>query len=141
MGDGVLLERLTPELAALFAERMTDGRLAPLVAVDLRLTGGAMARPVPDHGVLATLDGEICLFATGIVPTPEVGALVAQRLEELLEAVEPWATPRPFLPLRDRPGDPAEAFDPETWQRLRIARAGYDPDGVILSNRPVPLPD
>ena len=42
---------------------------SPLISVELRHTGGALARGGADHGALASIDGSICMFAVGMVST------------------------------------------------------------------------
>ena len=43
-----------------------------------------------------------------------------------------------FLPsFSSRSIDAADAFDAETTERLRAAKAAYDPDGLFVSNQPV----
>jgi hypothetical protein len=52
------------------------GACSPLVAVDLRHLGGALARPAPAAGALATVDVSFALLGGAVPVTPEAGARV-----------------------------------------------------------------
>ena len=66
----------------------------PLVSVELRHLGGALARPA--DGALDRLHGAYGLFAVGATPDAETAMAVDVALTRLLEAFGPWEADRPF---------------------------------------------
>jgi FAD/FMN-containing dehydrogenase len=69
--------------------------------------------------------------------SPEMAAAVSASLDLLAAAVKPWTAERQYLNLGDHPRPAEEFFSTEDLDRLRAARAHYDPDGILLSNRPL----
>jgi FAD/FMN-containing dehydrogenase len=112
------------------------GADSPLVFVELRRLGGALAEPGP--GALAALDGEFSLQAAGLR-----SRATDARLAMLAGALRRW-TGRPFLNFAHRP--PARAFEPAVQERLARVQARYDPSGLIrvrhgsqrVTSRPTP---
>jgi hypothetical protein len=66
IGDGALLD-VVPG-GAIDALVAVSGADTPLLSVELRHLGGAVARTGEGHGALATLEGDFALFAVGIAP-------------------------------------------------------------------------
>jgi hypothetical protein len=58
-------------------------------------------------------------------------------LDALGSAVAPWLAPRQYMNLADRPRPAEQLFDSADLARLREIRGRYDPDGLLLSNRPL----
>jgi hypothetical protein len=107
--------------------------------LELRLLGGALARPSDGDGALGTLDGAFSVFAGGPVFDAEMAAANARRLEELRTRLAPWITPQALLNASAGGIDPASAFDPATWERLREVRDTYDPTRLVQANHDVQL--
>ncbi|MGP4027517.1 FAD-binding oxidoreductase [Actinomadura sp. 3N407] len=125
-----LLTELADDVAATLLERPID----PLLSVQLRHLGGALARP---SGTPAgQLDEPFALYMFG-VPGEDGGAAVRDRQHEIANALVPYTTGRkPFTLLA--PGErAANAFTPGTLARLRDLKRGRDPHGVFRSNFPV----
>jgi hypothetical protein len=125
-----LLTELTDEVAAALLERPVD----PLLTVQLRHLGGALARP---SGTPAGhLDEPFALYMFG-VPGEDGGTSVRARERELADALVPYTTGRkPFTLLA--PGErAANAFAPGVLARLRELKRARDPRGVFRSNFPV----
>ena len=121
-------ERAPAALAACRPGRSTRWRRpAGSTAVELRHTGGALARSAEHHGALDTLAGELCLTAAG----PAAAEVVA--------AVDAFDTGRRYLNLVAESCDPAVAFDTENWQFLTAVKAALDPEDRFLGNHPVPV--
>ena len=69
-GDGALLADLPPgALDALVALAGPDAD-TPLLSIEIRHLGGALARQAPGGGALAKIDANYALFATGVTPHP-----------------------------------------------------------------------
>jgi hypothetical protein len=106
-----------------------------LLSVEVRQTGGALARRAPGAGALAALPGGFAFFAVGIAAGPAAAA-VAGDLERVGGALEPFDAGR-YLNFVEQPYPTADAFDAETYRRLQAVKATVDPDDVICANHPI----
>jgi len=135
-GAGMLLGDLPGEgVDALLAAIGPDSS-SKLLSVELRHIGGAMAASDPSHGAMDTLPGSFLMFGVGIVPEPAAMAPTKEWLAAMTDAVEPWDAGR-YLNFSDETEDIAVAFPPETVERLRAAKAKYDPEDLFHANHPV----
>ncbi|MDQ6897943.1 MAG: FAD-binding oxidoreductase [Candidatus Dormibacteraeota bacterium] len=131
--NSMILADLTPEaIEALLAVAGPDQRL-PLLAVDIRHAGGALAVAQPQHGVAGTVDGRFILFAVGMVVNPELKVAVPTAVASVLAALAPWDAGRRFLNLMGEPAAGVAIFGQEGYERLLRIRARYDPDRVFLA--------
>jgi FAD/FMN-containing dehydrogenase len=139
-GDGMLLNDL-PQYAIDQLVAVAGGESgSPLISVDVRHLGGALARNAPGHGALATIDADFALYAVGAAPTPELGAAVRAHLERVLAALSQWDAGRDYLNFTDRRERGERLFGPVTYRRLQAVKARVDPDDLFRSNHPVRLP-
>jgi FAD/FMN-containing dehydrogenase len=125
-----LLTGLDDEAAAALLRRP----IAPLLSVQVRHLGGALARP---SGTPAGhLDEPFALYMFGI-PGADGGAAARERQGEIAGALAPYVTGRkPFTFLA--PGDrAAAAFSGPVLERLRTLKRARDPRGTFRSNVPV----
>ena len=136
-GDGLLLSDL-PD-AAIDEMVMTAGEHSgsPLLLVDLRHVGGALARRPDRGGALGAIEASFALFAVGMAVNAEMAAAVDHHLALLTDALDPWAAPRSYMNFQDRPGSAESCFAPETYRRLRKIKAAYDPNDVCHGNHPI----
>jgi FAD/FMN-containing dehydrogenase len=134
LGDGMLLGELDSAALDAWLEVVGPGSDSPLVSVELRHIGGALARPADGGGVLDHLRGSFLQFAVGVVMAPEMRDPVLDRVARLEAALEPWSAGR-LRSFALSPVDPSDAFAPETIERLRAAKTTYDPDDTFLSNQ------
>jgi len=137
-GDGLLLAELPAQAVDALVDLAGADSRSPLVTVEVRHLGGALARPHASHGALSSLDADYSLFAAGIVPTPELGTPVHAQLRALKGALAPWAAPRRYLNFADQRCDPATFWNEQALRRLRRIKAAVDPRDLIRSNHPVP---
>lgn len=129
-GDGFLLAELPLDAVEQLAALLSGDGFAPLGMLELRHLGGALSRTPREHGALARLDAGYSLYVGSRDADPE---LVTARCTQLREELKPWTASQSLLSLM-RPGtDPATAFDPDSWERLRRVRDTYDPDGVLVT--------
>jgi FAD/FMN-containing dehydrogenase len=113
------------------------GSGSPLVMVELRQMGGALAHRSPHAGARATLPGELAMFALG-VPEDEASAAHAR---SYLDAID-----RALLPYRvgdypnfvEKPADASAFFDVDTWRRLRRVKGLYDSADLFMGNHHIP---
>jgi FAD/FMN-containing dehydrogenase len=135
-GAGMLLGDLPGEgIDALLAAVGPDSD-SKLLSVELRHDGGAMAQSDPSHGAMDTLPGKFLMFGVGIVPEPAALAPTKGWLAAMSESVKAWDAGR-YLNFSDADEDIGVAFPPETVERLRAAKAKYDPENLFHANHPV----
>jgi hypothetical protein len=109
---------------------------SPLLGVEIRHLGGALARPAEEPGVQSVVDGEFLVFYLGIPMVPGIEPQIHERMALLDTALGPFSTGRRFFNFT--PGaDPSSAIGGEQLARLREIKRRRDPLGVIRSNRPV----
>ena len=112
---------------------------SPLLSVELRPLGGALARPMPEHGARGTFDASYALFAVGMAMTPEMKAAVHAHAGRVVEAMDPYRAEDGYLNFAENSVDPADLFgDADAYARLRAVKAGYDPDDLFRANHPIP---
>jgi hypothetical protein len=136
-GDGMILDDLPAEAIQCLLDIAGPGVDSPLLAIDLRHLGGAVGRVDQKGGAVAHLPGRFLLYAVGITPTPDAVADIEQHVTALLDALTPWASRQDYLNFRESTTPDSRFFDRQALERLRVARATHDPDGIIRSNHPV----
>jgi hypothetical protein len=62
----------------------------PLLSIEVRHLGGALARQAPGGGALAKIDADYALFATGFTPTSELGDAVRAHAQAPKDALKVW---------------------------------------------------
>jgi len=109
----------------------------PLLLVQLRHLGGALARPSARPGAVGAVAEPYQLFALGIPAVPQLVEPLQQALGGLEAALAPWSSERQMFNFLGSSDDPSTAFTPTALGRLRAIKLERDPRGVIRSNRPV----
>ncbi|SEH10567.1 FAD-binding oxidoreductase [Thermoleophilum album] len=110
---------------------------SPLALVQLRQMGEAMARLAPHAGARATLPGNYCLLALG-VPSDAESAATADRYLRAVDRAVARHVCGEYGNFVTRPADASAFFDPETWARLRMVKAAYDPGELFRGNHYIP---
>ena len=136
-GDGTMLREVTAETVAAMVAAAGIGAGSPLISVELRQLGGALARRAPGHGAAASLDGAYALYAVGMAPTPQAVDAVHAHTEGLLHALAPWTAERTYFNFTERRVDQRELHDADTLARLRAVKAEVDPDELFRVVHPV----
>jgi FAD/FMN-containing dehydrogenase len=133
--------QLVGEFPAEAVERLLEvagpGSDAPPSMVQLRHMGGALSRVMPGAGARATLPGEVCVLALGVVPEPAMAAPVRSAIERVEQSVARWHA-GDYPNFVEDPTDASRFFDADTWNRLRRVKAAYDPYDVFRGNHPIP---
>ena len=136
--DYTMLRDLTPAAVDRLVEVAGPGSGSPLLSVELRPLGGALARPQADHGAKGSFDASYAVFAVGMVMTPEMRAAVDAHAARVVAALAPYRADDGYLNFAERAGDPADLFgDQETYGRLRAIKGIYDPDDLFRSNHEI----
>jgi FAD/FMN-containing dehydrogenase len=130
-GGHAMLSGLAPDTIAALLDAVGPGSGAPLVSIEARHLGAALAVRTPGAGALAALDGEFAVYAVGIPTSPEVAAAVRDGLDGLVHALEPWSTGGS---IPNFGGSPETACLDGDYQRLLAIRAAVDPEGVFRAN-------
>jgi hypothetical protein len=137
IGDGFQLRELTPEAADAFVEVGGSGSGSPLLALELRQLGGALAEAPDGAGALAALPDAFTLFGVGIAMGDGRAEAIGGHLERVKQTMAPWRGGI-YLNFAEHPGrDVADAFDDGTYARLRDVKARYDRGNLFRSNHPV----
>jgi FAD/FMN-containing dehydrogenase len=134
LGDGMFLDAFPAEAV----DAVAATGVPPLVSLEVRQLGGALAEPSAEHGAVGSIDAGYVMFAVGLPMTPELGLAVAEAVDAAKAALAPWESERTYFNFAERPVDPARLFPPDTYTRLRWIRAAYDPDELFIANHPFP---
>ncbi|GAA1719408.1 FAD-dependent oxidoreductase [Nonomuraea bangladeshensis] len=138
-GDGFQLAALTDEtLAALLAVAGPDADV-PLLTVEARHLGGALAPGALPGGAVSSLDAAFAVFSGGLTFDASSTAAVHAALDTLAAVLAPWRAPLAYRNFteRRRPDD-GLGFEPDHVRRqLRRVKQTYDPGDVIRANHPV----
>ncbi|HEV7774074.1 MAG TPA: FAD-binding protein [Conexibacter sp.] len=113
------------------------GTDSPLISVEIRQLGGALARRDPQAGALATIDAPFLEFAVGPAPAPPVAEAVAVHLARVTDALAPYDAGSRYLNFQDARVEPETFFDDATLARLRVVKARVDPANLIRGNHDI----
>lgn len=132
-GAGSSRAELLTRLDDAAAKNLLADPIAPLLSVQVRHLGGALARPSDSpHGALTE---PYALYMFGVPSDPRTGEAITARQRALAEAV-PVSGRKPFTFLN--PAETAaDAFAPEALARLRRVKEARDPHGVFRGTFPV----
>jgi UDP-N-acetylenolpyruvoylglucosamine reductase len=137
-----MLEELSPDAIETLVEVAGAGSGSPLIVLELRQLGGALARTA-DH--LSTMGmGESRFIMNGIGPafTPEMAEGVVAYLGGVAEATRPFQTGDTYVNFMELDGASPErvkaAYAPEDYERLVALKNQYDPQNTFRFNRNIP---
>lgn len=138
VGDGALIERLDAATLAAFCTAAMSEAGRRLVSIEVRQTGGALAEPAADAGVLAALPGAYAVYAAGLAsPAADPEALHAA-VQAIQASVRPAAPALGYSNFSHQPGDLSAFFAAPDITRLRDVKHRYDPADVIRGTNAVP---
>jgi FAD binding domain/Berberine and berberine like len=133
-----LLSDLSPEAINALVGVAGAGSGSPLLLVEIRQLGGALAR-TPEHlSPMGSGDARFSMNAIGATLTPEMAEAVKVHIARLVEATRPYQTGETFINFMEV--DPAEervraAYPPEDWERLVALKDEHDPENLFRFNR------
>lgn len=136
-GDGFSLADVTPETIDALVEVAGAGSGSPLLSVEIRQLGGAVARRSPDQGAVGALDAGFVLFGVGIAASPEMRAAVDESVDALRDGLAPWTAERGYFNFADRPRDGDSLFPPDTFRRLQEIKADVDAGELFRASHPI----
>ncbi|MFJ2030585.1 FAD-binding oxidoreductase [Streptosporangium sp. NPDC087985] len=133
MFRGELLTGLDEAVAA----ALLSGPIDPLVSVQVRHLGGALARPAAGGGACGHLAEPYLLGMLGVPSGPEVAAAIRERHDAFTGLLAPYAGGRKPYTYLGAEESAAAAFPGDVLARLRDVKRARDPHGVFRSNHPV----
>jgi FAD/FMN-containing dehydrogenase len=133
-GDGGTLDRVTDEAIDAIVEGVVG---KPVLSLEVRHYGGAVARPRPEHGAVSAFAAPYIMFAVGIAPTPEAKAAVHATVAGLMSALEPWQADHTYLNFAESRRDPRTLWPETVHARLKRIKATVDPEDLFRSNHPL----
>jgi FAD/FMN-containing dehydrogenase len=139
--EGGFLGGLPPEAVAA-AAGAAGGRPSPLGSILLQPLGGAFARVDEEVTPLGRRDAAWHWQAGTAWFESADDEPSRAWTSDVRRALAPWAageTYPNFIPGSD-PARLRAAYAPAAWERLRVARAAWDPDGVFAAGHAIPLP-
>jgi FAD/FMN-containing dehydrogenase len=134
-GPSVSRTELLGRFDAGVVETLLGAPIAPLLAVQVRHLGGALAGVRP--GPRGPVDEEFLVYLLGLAFTPEAGAAVAAKQAELVAALGDAVTGAKLATFLGPTDTLADAFSAAEVQRLREVKKTWDPQGRFVSNFPV----
>jgi FAD/FMN-containing dehydrogenase len=138
---GVLLRELTPDTIEAILEHAGPEAQCPLLLVELRLMGGALASARSD--AVGGRDAAYAMFAVGAL-MPPIADAVLPAVRAIVAAMGPWSTGGSMVNFHGIPGDAADRARPwpaTTFERLQRAKASYDPANLLRFGHAVPALD
>jgi FAD binding domain len=137
VGDGFLLTDLPEEAIGTILAAAGPGTESPLLSLEVRQLGGAIASAPPGHGALGSIKAPFAVYGAGVARSPDQAGVVDERLKLIRQALAPWVANRDFLNFTGRPVHGARLFGPDTHRWLQGVKAVYDPTDLIRSNQPI----
>jgi UDP-N-acetylenolpyruvoylglucosamine reductase len=135
-GDGMFLDDFTPATIDALVAVAGAGTNSPLLSVEVRHCGGAMAAGRGD-GAQARIDAPFMAFGVGITPTPEAVDAVQSAVRVMKDTLAPWSAAHSYYNLAEEPAPAGDVLPADSYRRLRQVKAKYDPDEMIISAHPV----
>jgi hypothetical protein len=114
-----------------------DSGSSLFLAAELRQLGGALGRPQPGAGAVASLDGQFQLITGGLM-VGELAERTVADCERVVDALAPYSRGRQYLNFQEEPVDPSTGFDATTWAALQRIRQATDPTGLFQANHEIP---
>ncbi len=137
-----MLGDLTPEAIETLVEVAGAGSNSPLIMLELRQLGGAIAR-TPDHlNPMGKGDAKFIMNGIGPAFTPEMAEGVQAHLARVAEATRPFQTGDTYVNFMELEGASTTrveaAYPPEDFERLVALKDRYDPNNLFRFNRNIP---
>jgi FAD/FMN-containing dehydrogenase len=137
-GNGMLIDDLAPAAIDTLVACAGHGSGSPLLSVELRHLGGAVAERPADAGAVGHLGPEFLMFAIGVTPDAATAAKVDAHVQLVEQALLPWAASIHYANFDERHGGGRNRFhDRTTLKRLRALAARVDPTGIFTGAHPL----
>jgi hypothetical protein len=113
-------------------------RESGIVAVQLRHLRGAIGRAPGHAGARGRLDGELAMYAVGVVPEPRFAPTLADALVGVKRSLASHRLGAAYASFVEEPADASTFYEAATWARLRSVKALYDPSDLFRGNHHIP---
>jgi hypothetical protein len=134
-----MLGDLSPEAIETLVEVAGAGSGSPLIMLEIRQLGGALARNAEHLSTMGKGDSKFIMNAIGPAFTPEMAEGVVAYLARVADAIRPFQTGDTYVNFMELEGASAErvkaAYAPEDFERLVALKDRYDPHNVFRFNR------
>lgn len=137
-GDGMLLADLPAEGVDELVRVAGPDSGSPLLSVEVRQIGGALARVPEGGGAVSAFDAAYALYGLGLTPVPPAITAVLAHVGLLLKSMEPWSAGSTYMNFSESERDPRLIWPGDTYDRLRRVRERVDPAGMIRGNHRIP---
>jgi FAD/FMN-containing dehydrogenase len=137
IGDGQSISAFDAEVIDALLGSVAGDPSSPLLVVDVRQLGGALATHDPNGGAVDHLEGGYLVWAVGVVPSIDAAPVVADAVASVHQALAPWASAQTYSNYRERGVAPELLWDPATLERLRAIKARYDPENLVQAAHPL----
>jgi FAD binding domain/Berberine and berberine like len=136
---------LLRDLSAAAIDTLVDmGSDSPLIMLELRQLGGALARSSTMLSPMAHSAAPFSLNAIGVTPTPQSVRAIRGYLAHVADAMRPHVTGETYLNFMDLGGATPQrvraAYSADDWARLVDLKGRYDADNVFRFNRNIQPP-
>jgi FAD/FMN-containing dehydrogenase len=136
-GNGMLLNDVPPPAIDALVACAGHGSGSPLLSVELRHLGGAVAERPAHAGAVGHFDAEFAMYAVGVTPDAAAAAKVDARVRLVERALSPWSASIHYANFDERSAGGRDRFhDRATLQRLKAVKSQVDPAGVFTSAHP-----
>ena len=108
VGDGGMLTDVDAELVDAIVDATVG---SPLLSVEIRHLGGAVARTQAGHGALAAFEAPFVMYSVGFAPTPEAAEAIEGAVSVMREAVAGWEAEHTYMNFADTRRGPRSLFD------------------------------
>jgi hypothetical protein len=139
LGHHGLLKELSDEAIDAAVGAVGPDAGSPLLFTEFRQLGGALGRPADNAGALDKLDAAFVMFGLGMPMTPEMGGGIEKALDDLDEAMQPWAADGGYFNFAERPCETEAILPADTCKRLAEVKRKWDPDELIRANHAVSM--
>jgi hypothetical protein len=136
--NGMLLNDLPPAAIDALVACAGHGSGSPLLSVELRHLGGAVAERPTDAGAVGHLEAGFLMFAVGVTPDAATAAKVDAHVQLVEQVLLLWAASVHCANFDERPGGGRNRFhDRTTLERLGALKARVDPTGMFAGAHPL----
>ena len=134
-----MLGELSPEVIETLVELGGAGSESPLIVLELKQLGGALARTADRLSTMGAGDSGFIMNGVGPAFTPEMAEGVVAYLSHAAEATRPFQTGDTYVNFMELDGASPErvkaAYAPEDYERLVALKDHYDPRNLFRFNR------
>jgi FAD/FMN-containing dehydrogenase len=137
IGDGGMFDELSPEAIEAFLAVAGPGSDSPLISVEIRQLGGALAKPAPGGGALSHLDAGFVYYAVGIPASPEVARAIDLRAAAVKGTLDRYGHGTAYMNFAEQRTDPGTLYGADTYLRLRALKAEVDRGRLFRANQEI----